>query len=40
MEHKCDCSCCREHLETSQEAKGAELFPGAWFFDLPAAPHQ
>ena len=37
MEHKCDCACCREHLEISQEAKGAELFPGAWFFDLPAA---
>ena len=37
MEHKCDCACCREHLEISQEAKGAEPFPGAGLFDLPAA---
>ena len=37
MEHKCDCACCREHLAILQETKGTELFPGAWFFDLPAA---
>ena len=37
MEHKCDCACCREHRLTPQETKGAELFCGTWFFDLPAA---
>ena len=37
MEHKCDCACCREHRLILQETKGAALFPGAWFFDLPAA---
>ncbi|MFQ8765480.1 MAG: hypothetical protein ACLR8U_02355 [Oscillospiraceae bacterium] len=37
MEHHCDCACCREHRLTPQETKGAELFCGTWFFDLPAA---
>ena len=37
MEHKCDCTCCREHRAISRETKGAPLFPGAWFFELPAA---
>ncbi len=37
MEHRYDCACCREHRVVSQETKGAALFSGAWFFDLPAA---
>ena len=37
MEHRYDCACCREHAMISQETKGAALFSGAWFFDLPAA---
>ena len=37
MEYHCDCACCREHGAILPETKGAELFCGAWFFDLPAA---